>query len=89
MLDFEQVMQLENGFHQLNYVSISGVASAIDLKLSEGLEHTAKSKYLKHEVVRMLRAWILSDAYRIPFMAIHLALWGQNFMARSALRNGH
>ena len=50
MLDSEQVMQIQNGLRRLKRESISGVTSAIDFKLVEGLEHTAKSEYLEREV---------------------------------------
>ena len=89
MSDPKQEMQIQNGFRRLKRASISGVTSAIDVKLSEELEHTTKSEYLEREVVMRCALGSRVMLTQLPFMAIHLALCGQNFTARSALRNGH
>ena len=89
VLDSEQLVQIQNGFSRLKRESISGVMNAIDSNLSEGLEHTTKSEYLEREVIRCCVLGSRVMFTQLPFMAIHLALCGQNFAAPSVLRNGH
>ena len=89
MLDYEQVIHIQNGFRRLKHESISRVTSAIHLKFSEGLEHTTMSEYLECEVVRCCAFGSRATLHNSPIHGHTFSLVRPKFTARSVLRNGH